>query len=353
MKYYFAPMEGITLYPLRNIHKEMFGEGVDKYFTPFVTAAKTYHFKKREQRDILPEYSRAFADYRTEVVPQIMGNQAETIIWAAKKMNELGYKEVNINLGCPVATVVNRHKGAGLLEDPDKLDQMLYEIFDAREKENLPFDISLKTRLGMSDEAEATRLMEIYAKYPISELIIHARIREDYYKGAVRLDAFNKAVDTYKAAGGAAPICYNGDIGSINMTSKQAEFANQDADRLNGQHDGAGLDSAMMPASIANDSFNLMIGRGLLTNPALVRELRGGEKLSAQELSTYLDRLYEGYEEYIPEDRNVIFKMLEHWAFIHVYFKDCDKYLKAIRKSRSKGEYKAAVRDIFSSCEFI
>ncbi|MBP3784201.1 MAG: hypothetical protein J6I68_13225, partial [Butyrivibrio sp.] len=98
---------------------------------------------------------------------------------------------------------------------------------------------------------------------------------------------------------------------------------------------------------------SIMIGRGLLSNPALVRELKGGEKLQPQELKTYLRKLYDAYSEYIPEDRNVIFKMLEHWAFLHVHFKDCDKQLKAIRKSRSKGEYHAAVNDIFAKCEFI
>ena len=98
---------------------------------------------------------------------------------------------------------------------------------------------------------------------------------------------------------------------------------------------------------------SVMIGRGLLTNPALVRELRGGEALKASELREYLDKLYEGYAEYIPEDRNVIFKMLEHWAYLHVHFKDGDKCLKTIRKSRSRGEYHAAVNNIFASCEFV
>ena len=160
MKVYFAPMEGITLCPLRNIHKEMFGENIDKYYTPFVSTARTYKFKKREQRDILPEFCTAFKNYQNEVVPQIMGNKAEQIIWAAKKMHELGYNEANLNMGCPVATVVNRHKGSGLLEDPEKLDKMLSEIFDTIAKENLQFAFSLKTRLGMHDDEEAAKIME-------------------------------------------------------------------------------------------------------------------------------------------------------------------------------------------------
>ncbi|MBP3816778.1 MAG: tRNA-dihydrouridine synthase family protein [Butyrivibrio sp.] len=327
MKIYFAPMEGITLYPLRNIHKEMFGECVDKYYTPFVSTARTYKFKKREQRDILPEFCISFDDYKSEVVPQIMGNKAEQIVWAAKKMHELGYREANLNMGCPVATVVNRHKGSGLLEDTAKLDAMLYEIFDTLEKENLGIEFSLKTRLGMHDDSETTGIMEVLAKYPASELTIHSRVRDDYYKGAIRLDAFCDAVRVYRENGGKAPIVYNGDITSV-------ESFNMINDRV-------------------SDIDRFMIGRGLIFDPALAREIEGGEALKAEELRTYLDRLYDAYEEYIPEDQNVIFKMLEHWAFLYVHFKDCDKQLKAIRKSRSKGEYRAAVTNMFSSCEFI
>jgi tRNA-dihydrouridine synthase len=195
------------------------------------------------------------------------------------------------------------------------------------EKENLGIEFSLKTRLGMHDESETAGIMEVLAKYPASELTIHSRVRDDYYKGAIRLDAFCDAVKVYRENGGKAPIVYNGDITSI-------ESYNRIKDKV-------------------ADIDRFMIGRGLIFDPALAREIEGGEALKAEELRTYLDRLYDAYEEYIPEDQNVIFKMLEHWAFLHVHFKDCDKQLKAIRKSRSKGEYRAAVTNMFSSCEFI
>lgn len=175
MKYYFAPMEGITLYPLRNVHHEIFG-GIDKYYTPFLTAHHNMHFKKREKRDVMPEFIKGFEDYGNEIVPQIMSNRVDTFVWAAKEMWNLGYNEVNLNLGCPAATVTNSHKGSGLLTDTEYLDSMLDGIFEDLGNKS----ISIKTRLGFSDESEADRLMEIYAKYPISELTIHARVREDF-----------------------------------------------------------------------------------------------------------------------------------------------------------------------------
>ena len=366
MKYYFAPMEGITLYPLRNVHREVFGAGVDKYYTPFLTAAQTFHFKNREKKDVLPEKQPEFMeDFGTCIEPQIMAGNAENFLWAAREMKKLGYQGVNLNLGCPAPTVVNRHKGSGLLQDPVYLDKMLEEIFAAvsentivggkpfnkkRDEEDLQAsdgslvypEISLKTRLGFSDPSEATELMKVYAKYPIKELTIHARVREDYYAGQARIEDFKRAVEVYRECGGNAEICYNGNINSIQDHETLLNELGIEKDKG---------DQAIDANSISISS--IMIGRGLLSNPALVRELKGGEKLQPEELKTYLRKLYDAYSEYIPEDRNVIFKMLEHWAFLHVHFRDCDKQLKAIRKSRSKGEYQAAVNDIFAKCEFI
>ncbi|MBO4457170.1 MAG: tRNA-dihydrouridine synthase family protein [Butyrivibrio sp.] len=332
MNLYFAPMESITMYPLRNIHKEMFGDGISKYYSPFVTAAKSKHFKNREKNDILPIHNTAFEQEGAELVIQIMSGNSETFLWAAKEIVALGYKEINLNLGCPAATVVNRHKGAGLLADPDYLDSMLEEIFEGKKNELADTDISIKTRLGITDENEAIKLMEIYAKYPISEITVHARVKDDFYKNSPRLDAFCNSVKRYRECGGKALIGYNGNIFSKDDYEKTMDI----------------LDSS----NIEDEISSVMLGRGLLENPALAREIKGGDKLSASELKEYLTRLYAGYEEFIPEDRNVIFKLLEHWAFIHTHFKNCDKYLKAIRKARSKGEYLAAVRNIFASCEF-
>ncbi len=346
MNYYYAPMEGITLYPLRNIHREIFGKGVDKYFTPFLTATRDHHFKNREKKDILPERNTSFEDYPEEIVPQIMTGNASDFLWAAAEIKKLSYKEVNLNLGCPAPTVVSRKKGAGLLADPDYLNEMLARIFDKvpspdrydSSTDALPV-VSIKTRLGFSSPDEAERLMEIYAAYPVKELTIHARVREDYYSGAPRRDDFVRAVKVYRDRGGKADICYNGDIETTDDILKLTDM----------------MTDVFSPGSAPDSSLlsSVMIGRGLLADPALARRLQGGDPLSASELRSYLRKLYDAYAEYIPEDRNVIFKMLEHWAFLHVHFKDCDKQLKAIRKSRSKGEYQAAVNDIFAKCEFI
>ena len=329
MKYYFAPMEGITLYPLRNAHKKMFGEGVDKYFTPFVTTPKTFHFKKREKKDILPEHIEGFENPSKEISVQIMSGNVETFVWGAREIRKLGYRDINLNLGCPAPTVINRHKGAGLLTDGYYLEEMLKGIFDELKDDDI--ELSLKTRLGFFDEHEAGELMEIYAQFPVKELIIHARVREDYYKGELRIEAFKDAVRAYREFGGKADICYNGDVNSP-----------EDYVRI--------MDDL---GDVREEISAVMMGRGLLYDPALARRLKGGEELRPEDLREYLNMLYSGFSEYIPEDRNVICKMLEHWAFLHVHFKDCERQLKQIRKARTKGEYTAAVNAIFAECEFI
>ncbi|MBE5830941.1 MAG: tRNA-dihydrouridine synthase family protein [Butyrivibrio sp.] len=350
MKYYFAPMEGITLYPLRNIHRRMFGDCVDKYFTPFLTAHHNNHFKKREKRDALPENIdlEAFDDYGHQIVPQIMSNKTESFVWAAKEMSALGYREVNLNLGCPAATVTNSHKGSGLLADTDYLDKFLDGIFENLSDESI--GISLKTRLGFESEDEIENLMKVYARYPVKELTIHARVREDFYKGQPRLLAFARALQIYRENGGKADICYNGNIAVNSGNYSESEKEN---DIENACVTNSSISDKLKALHCYSDISAIMIGRGLLSDPALVRELNGGPKLSAAELKEYLTLLYEGYAAFIPEERNVIFKLLEHWTFLEGHFENCDKYLKAIRKSRSKGEYTAAVNNIFSSCAFI
>lgn len=336
-------MEGITLYPLRNIHHDMFGDHIDKYYTPFLTAHHNFHFKKREKRDAQPEFIQGFDDYGNQIVPQIMANRPDTFLWAAKEMKKLGYNEVNLNLGCPAATVTNSHKGSGLLVDKEYLDKMLAEIFDRWQQDSardvdsreLPV-ISLKTRLGFSDESEAQELMKIYSRYPVKELTLHARVREDFYKGEPRIEAFKNAVKAYRDYGGQADICYNGNVFSV----KDYDDIKKTILKETGNEDESVFEA-------------VMLGRGLLENPALARVFAGGKELEASELREYLERLYDEYSKLIPEDRNVIFKMLEHWAFLHVHFEDCDRNLKVIRKARSKTEYVAAVNSMFHDCKFV
>ena len=180
MLYYAAPMEGITTYIYRRAHARFYG-GIDKYFTPFIAGKK---MTTREVRDILPENNAGVA-----LVPQILTNKAGDFLEIANRLAAYGYDTVNLNLGCPSGTVTAKKRGAGFLGEPEALDAFLYEIY-----EKCLLQISIKTRLGISDLREWESLLDIYARYPVQELIVHTRLLQEFYTGAPHPEAFAMAL---------------------------------------------------------------------------------------------------------------------------------------------------------------
>lgn len=307
MKYYFAPMEGITGYIYRRAHREFFS-GVDKYFTPFICPKQKKSMTPKEIKDILPEHNQGCS-----LVPQILTNCAEDFIRTAKDLQAYGYGEVNLNLGCPSQTVTAKRKGAGFLEFTGELERFLEGIFDG-----LDMKISIKTRLGKEDPEEFHELLRIYNQYPLEELIVHPRVQTDYYKNVPNLELFGEAVK-----GSRTPLCYNGDL----FTQKKCREFRERFPEVD----------------------TLMLGRGLLVNPALVQELQGGESLEKETLKKFHDGLCEAYEAYMSGDKQVLFKMKELWFYMGNLFADNKKYLKKIKKSQKLEEYREIVEHMFES----
>lgn len=309
MKIYLAPLEGITGWIFRSVVHECFG-GFDKYFVPFIRPNQMGHFSAREKKDILPEHNTGM-----RTVPQILTNRADDFLRTAEKLRDYGYEEVNLNLGCPSKTVVTKGRGAGFLADPESLDRFLEEIF-----EKCPIRISLKTRLGMEDASEFAALMEIYNKYPAEELIIHPRVQKDFYKNTPDLGAFAAAADSSRT-----PVCYNGDIFSV-----------EDFERL----------KERFP-----ETDRIMTGRGVLKDPALARRLRGGRGADKAELRRFHDLLYAGYCEEMSGDRTILYKMKELWTYLAPLFTDSKKYAKKIKKAEKCAVYEQIIDDLFSETE--
>lgn len=290
MKIYLAPLEGITGHIYRTALKECF-DGFDKYFIPFISPNQKGHFSTREKKDVLPENNRGVL-----AVPQILTNQAEDFIETAKKLAEYGYEEVNLNLGCPSRTVVTKGRGAGFLEEPDRLDRFLDEIFKKRE-----WKISVKTRIGMSEPEEFEDLLKIYNRYPLEELIVHPRLQKDFYKNTPNLDVFAMAAEESRN-----PLCYNGDICNAEDLKRLRErFPKLDC---------------------------VMVGRGVLADPALGRVLKGGGQAEKAELRKFHDLLYRAYCEEMSGDRTVLYKMKELWFYFSGLFTNGKKYYKKIKK---------------------
>ena len=112
MELSFAPMEGITYSAYRRVHAEMF-PGADRYYAPFIAPDSTGRFKAGNLRDVLPENNAGI-----KLVPQLLCNAAAPFLAVARELKDLGYEEVDLNVGCPSGTVVAKHKGAGMLGDP-------------------------------------------------------------------------------------------------------------------------------------------------------------------------------------------------------------------------------------------
>ena len=196
MKLYLAPLEGITNHIYRKALYQCFG-GFDKYFIPFIRAKQNLNFSGREKKDISPENNQGMY-----AVPQILTKNADDFLQTANQLREYGYQEVNLNLGCPSRTVVTKGRGAGFLDEPQKLDCFLDAVF-----EKCDLEISIKTRIGMEDPEEFETILPIYNKYPLKELIIHPRVQKEFYKNTPKLDTYAWAVEHSQH-----PLCYNGDI---------------------------------------------------------------------------------------------------------------------------------------------
>lgn len=305
MNFYFAPMEGLTGHIYRNAHNAFFSN-IDKYFSPFIVPNQSESFKTRELNDILPENNQGLV-----LIPQLLTNNAKDFIHTSKKIKLLGYNEINLNLGCPSGTVVSKNKGSGFLAKREELDMFLEEIFSKSVTK-----ISLKIRIGKDQPEEFYDLIEIFNKYPIEELIIHPRTQKDFYKNKPNLKVFKDALILSKN-----PVCYNGDIFTV---KDYKEF------------------SAGFPGV-----DTIMIGRGLLGNPGLIRDITNNIKLEKKLLKDFHDKIYEGYKGILFGDRNVLFKMKELWFYMIPMFSDNAKYAKKIKKSERLSDYDEAVSSLF------
>ena len=304
MIYSLAPMEGITGHTFRRVHAECFG-ALDRYYTPFLPPPCVgSSFGGKHFKEVDPANNEGL-----DVVPQLLTKNADEFVWAAQLLANMGYREVNLNLGCPSGTVVSKGKGSGFLRDLDALEVLLQDVC-----ERSPLPVSVKTRLGLEEDAEYERILDLYCRLPLAELIVHPRVQKDRYTGSPRQERYG---DTLAQAPFA--VAYNGDI-----------FAPDDMDALVAAYPG---------------TRHVMLGRGLLANPALARMLGGGPAASVVELRRFHDKLFGAYVDEIGG--NAVFRMKEWWFYAKFAFADPMAVHRAVRKARKVEEYEDAVERIF------
>lgn len=284
MKFYLAPLEELTGFVYRNAYHDFF-HPMDKYFAPFIAAKQNEgrQFCKKERKDILPENNQ-----HLYLVPQILTNSSEDFIRTAKAIREFGYEEVNLNLGCPSKPVVNRGRGSGFLAKREELLHFLDEIF-----QGIDMKISIKTRIGRYDPEEIGPLMDIYNQFPLEELIIHPRVQKEFYSGVPHKDAFWAAYQKKNQ-----PLSYNGDI-----------FRKEDYQEL--LREFPKIDS-------------VMLGRGVLVDPALVGRICGDQEPSMEVWKAFIHRLCEDYQNTCISSERALYKMKEIWCYLRFSFFEQD-----------------------------
>ena len=304
---YFAPMEGITDATFRRVHHARFS-GVSKYFIPFISPTQNLRLTARELAAVAPEQNAGLP-----AVPQVLVKDAQLALWAVRTLADMGYAEVNLNFGCPSGTVTAKGKGAGMLADVPHLERFLGELYA-----HTPLPVSVKARIGITSPAEFERLLPLLCAYPISELILHPRTRAQFYKGQPHRELFAAALAVCPM-----PLCYNGDL----FTPGACE---------------AFMDE--YPHTRA-----LMLGRGLVDNPALAQTLAGGEPLTAAALRDFHDELEAEYLALYPA-HIVLGRLREVMKHAACCFEGAHRPLKAIRKAATLSAYREAVSRLFDAC---
>ena len=339
-----GPFQGITDATFRNVFKQHF-EGIDKFYTPFFTGIhKEDHAKNLQGEEIDPRCN----DVET-LTPQILSTDAEEILRFAKQCQQLGYKEINLNMGCPFPRVANKKRGCGLLPYPDKVEDMLQRVF-----QDIDIKFSVKCRLGYFNPDEIDSIIQIFNKFPLSELIIHPRIGKQLYKGEADVERFKAFIPYINP-----PLVYNGDIVSVESFERIRE--------------------QVRPVN------QFMLGRGLLANPFLAEDIKASVIASetrqssnkalhldcfvvpprndakpvsdnciaslamtkTERLHNYVLDLYEDRLRHAGGSPKVLGRMKELWSYLMNSFEEPQTVWRKIKKINALKEYEEAVETIF------
>ncbi|WP_430810139.1 MULTISPECIES: tRNA dihydrouridine synthase [unclassified Carboxylicivirga] len=234
MQYFLAPLQSYTTVFYRKAHATVYG-AMDKYFTPFfeetgkdIDTLSTHH-----------ELSTTL-NHHLNTIPQLAGNDADYLLVFARKVKQMGYHSININMGCPFPMLVKRQRGGGILQHPKKIAAMLDAFFT----QTSGIGLSVKMRLGVDHPRQGQETLRLLNDYPLEEVIIHPRLVNQKYTGTADWDAFEEMVAISRH-----PLVANGDIN----TPEQAQKLTQRFPHLKA----------------------LMLGRGLLSSPSLHKQLLG------------------------------------------------------------------------------
>ena len=324
-----APMRGITTMFYRRAFVHHFN-GLDIEMAPFIPTVNSERINPKLLKDVLPENQSGLP-----MIPQVIGNNADDFVQMNIALADLGYQEVNWNLGCPHKPIRKKRRGSGLLPYPDTVDMILTEVCDRS-----PLKVSVKVRMGVSDPSELIKLIPVLNRFPLSEVIIHPRTAEQMYEGTVDLDAFEEAYHALEHT-----VCYNGDINDLRFFNTV---------------------SARFPTI-----NRFMLGRGLLANPFLCEEIKKptpdeaagphdvngrqgdlSQRSHIERIAAFHADLVSQYEDVLHGDHPVLGKMKEFWTYQATHLSNGRKMFKKLKKAQKLSTYKDIVAEFLADAEW-
>lgn len=313
MKILFAPLQGLTESHFRTEFKRTFGN-VDAYYAPFITATERKKSNISLFKDIFPEYNDI-----NYIVPQLLSNNGSDFNYFASVIKEMGYKEINWNIGCPFPIVRKKKRGSGILPYPDLIKKVLDDVC-----KNLDYDLTVKMRLGLYEPEEGIEVIKVLNNYPLKGIMIHARTGQQMYTGSVDLNAFETLYAQAKH-----DVTYNGDINTY-----------EDYERL----------MKRFP-----NLKSIMLGRGALADPFLPAKIKGihipnQDKLSR--IKSYHDGILKYYEAYPSKqahlrERNITNKMKEFWIYTIPHLDPNGTFLAEIKRVTTLEAYQEIMKRLF------
>ena len=310
-----SPLQGFTDFKFRNTFNKHFG-GIDTFYAPYIRLNDNMEMKSSKFRDVLPENNLV-----DELVPQVLTNDADEFLLVAKDVQQLGYNELNWNLGCPSPTVVKRELGSGLLPHAHKIDDILNRVYSESD-----IQVSIKMRLGFDNSEEIFKILPVLEKYPIKNIAIHARIGKQMYKGNVDLETFSRCIGSTKHE-----LIYNGDINSVTrfdeMQNKFPEIS------------------------------TWMLGRGIIADPFLPQLIQSRTTSYPEDANmmfkNFHDELFGVYSEALSGPSHLLTKMFHFWEYFSMSFTNSHKVLKKFKKAGSLNAYNSAVSETIRHENFV
>lgn len=306
-----SPLQGFTDFRFRNALNHYFG-GIDTFYAPYIRLNGKMVIKNSYQRDLLPENNTEL-----EVIPQIMTNDADEFLFVVDYIQQLGYKELNWNLGCPYPMVTKQGMGSGLICDPEKINHILDRVHTETN-----IIVSMKMRMGYENPEEILETFPVLDRYPLKNIAIHARIGKQLYKGGVNLEAFQRCTENTKHK-----LYYNGDITTVaKFREMQERFPSID---------------------------HFMIGRGLIADPFLPSMIKNNTTIYPENrwkiFSEFHDTIYEQYDAALSGPTPIKMKMQGFWEYFSQAFSNPQKTFKKIKKANNPKAYNQAVSEILNN----